>query len=117
MPTALPAPTTREAFDALVAEREGLLVLFTGTSCNVADAVEPKLLAMTAERYPALDTLVIPGDGAAELQAQLGVFVFPTVVAYFGGRESARFVRTFAIDAVAEALARPYSILFCAPAA
>jgi hypothetical protein len=37
------------------------------------------------------------------------------VVAYFGGRESARFVRTFSIDAVADALSRPYSILFCAP--
>lgn len=111
----LPAPETRDAFDALVAGRDGLLVLFTGSSCSVADAVEPKLLAMAAERFPALDTVVIPGDGAAELQAQLGVFVFPTVVAYFGGRETARFVRTFAVDAVAEALARPYSILFCAP--
>ena len=113
----LPVPSSREAFDALVQERDGLLVLFTGSSCNVADAVEPKLLRMAAERYPGLETLVIPGEGAEALQAQLGVFVFPTVIAYFGGRESARFVRTFSIDAVAQALARPYSILFCAPTA
>ncbi len=106
------APRTREELDALVDALDGLVVLFTEDFCQVAEAVEPKLAALLAEQFPALRMVVVSRNDAPELLAQLGVLSFPTVVLYFGGRETQRFVRTFAIDAVGAAIDRPYEILF-----
>jgi thioredoxin-like negative regulator of GroEL len=105
-------PRTAEELTQWVRARDGALVLFTEGGCRVAEAIEPKLQAMARERFPKLEQVVISRDDAPELFAQLGIFVFPTVVAWFGGKETARFVRTFSLDAVAEALERPYQIVF-----
>lgn len=102
----------KDLLEALLLEHPGVVVLFTDTSCRVADAVEPKLAALLRERFPALRYTVVSRTDAPELLAQWGVLAFPTVIAWFDGKETARFVRAFSLDAVAEALERPYSILF-----
>lgn len=107
-----PAPTTADELTRWVHARDGALVLFTEGGCRVAEAVEPKLQALVRERFPKLEQLVLSRDDVPELLAQLGVHVFPTVVAYFAGKESARFVRAFSLDAVAGAIERPYGLLF-----
>lgn len=105
-------PLTQDALAGEVAKHDGLVLLLTEGGCSVAEAIEPKLEAMLADRFPKLERRVVSKDDAPELAAQLGVFVFPAVVAYFGGKESARFVRTFSLDVVADALERPYGIVF-----
>ncbi|MEW6432222.1 MAG: thioredoxin family protein [Myxococcota bacterium] len=105
-------PHTASALAEVVARHDGVVLLLTEDACRVAEAVEPRLEAMLAERFPKLERLVVSKGEAPELAAQLGVFVFPAVLAYFGGKESARFVRAFSLDVVADALARPYGIVF-----
>lgn len=102
----------KELVEALVLEHPGVVVLFTDTSCRVADAVEPKLQTLLRERFPLLHSTVVSRTDSPELLAQWGVFAFPTVVSWFDGKETSRFVRTFSMDAVAEALERPYSLRF-----
>lgn len=108
--------TTREALEELlgdlVRESPGLVVLFTDASCHVAEAVEPKLEALLRTRFPQLRFTVVSRADSPQVVAQHGVFAFPTVVSFFAGKESARFTRAFSLDAVAEALERPYSLLF-----
>lgn len=105
-------PTTRQELDQLLRDEDGVLALCTEGGCSVAEAVGPKVEALISQHFPRLRHVVLSRDTAPELLAQLGVFVFPTLIAWFGGRESARFVRTFSLDVVAETLARPYGLLF-----
>lgn len=105
-------PTNPAALDELLARTDGLVLSFTESACRVGEAVQPKLEARLAAEFPRLSLVVLQRDAAPELAAHLGVFVVPTVIVFFAGRESSRFVRTFAIDQVAEAIARPYAMLF-----
>lgn len=92
-------------------EDGGAVVLFTEGGCRVGEAVEPKLEALLHARYPSLRFVVVSKNHAPEFAAQLGIFVFPTVVVWFAGKETARFVRTFSLEAVDAAIARPYELL------
>lgn len=101
-----------EMLEGLIQECDGLVVVFTEGGCHVAEAVEPKVEALVSRRFPLMRRVVVSRDHAPELLGQLGVFAFPTVVVWFAGKETARFVRTFSVDAVADAIERPYGILF-----
>lgn len=101
-----------ELLDDLVHQSPGLAVLFTDAGCHVADAVEPKLERLLREQFPQLRFTVVSRADSPHLVQRLGVVAFPTVVVFFDGRETVRFVRSFSMSAVAEALERPYAILF-----
>lgn len=100
-----------ELAQGLIAESPGVVMLFTDASCAVAHAVEPKLTQLLHERFPELRYTSVTRADAPRWLAQLGVFSFPAVIAWFDGKECARFVRHFSLDAVAEALERPYALL------
>ncbi len=102
----------KDLLEDLIVEAPGLVVLFTESSCHVGEAVAPKLEAMLHQRFPAVRHTVVSQSDSPELFAQLGVFVFPTVITWFGGKESARFTRSFSLDAVAQSIERPYEVLF-----
>jgi thioredoxin-like negative regulator of GroEL len=98
--------------EGFVLEHEAVMVLFTEASCQVADAVEPRLERMARERFPQLHFTVVSRNDSPELTAQWNVFAFPTVITFFQGKEHSRFVRAFSLEVVAESIARPYELLF-----
>lgn len=98
--------------EAALRDSDAVMVLFTENTCRVADAVEPKLEALVRERFPNLRFVVVEREHVPALAAQLGVFAVPTVLTWFAGKESARFVRVFSLEEVAAAIERPYSLLF-----
>ncbi|MDP1826519.1 MAG: thioredoxin family protein [Archangium sp.] len=108
--------TTREALEELledlIRESPGLVVLFTDAGCQVADAVEPKLAALLRQEFPALRFTVVSRSDSRQLLTQMGVLAFPTVIVFFAGKETARFTRAFSLDEVAQAIERPYGLLF-----
>jgi hypothetical protein len=108
--------TTQDALglllDDFVHTNPAAAILFTDTSCRVADAVEPKVAGLLERDFPEVRFTVVSRTDAPQRFAELGVVAYPTVIVWFGGKESARFVRAFSIDAIAEAIERPYSILF-----
>jgi thioredoxin-like negative regulator of GroEL len=104
--------TSLAELERTIAESDAVIVLFNEPSCRVGAAVEGKVLELVAEELPRLaiahvDTVAVP-DAAA----QLGVLAVPTLVVCFAGREVKRFVRTFGIDEVRQAIARPYEVMF-----
>lgn len=103
---------TRETIDEVLRTHEGVVLLVTKSECSVADAVEPKVEAMLEARFPRMRFLTVYLEHAPRLVAELGVLASPTVIVWFDAKETARFARSFSIDAVAEAIARPYGLMF-----
>lgn len=108
--------TAREALEELledlVHETPGLVVLFTEAGCHVADAVEPKLAALLHQEFPQLRFTVVSRSDSPHLISRYGVVAYPTVITFFAGKETARFTRAFSLDEVAQALERPYGLMF-----
>lgn len=98
----------------LARRKEGsALLLFGGAHCGVCQALKPKLEAMLADEFPALEGYYLDCQGGASaLCAQAGVFSLPVVQVWFGGRKFAEFSRVFSLAQVRDAIARPYGIAF-----
>ncbi len=108
MPTEL---TERAAVDALVRDYPICILYFTTPDCGVCTVLRPKLERMLAARFPAIGLGVVDCAAAPALAAQLQVFAVPTLVVFIDGREGLRKSRVFALEALADALARPYGLL------
>lgn len=108
--------TSREALEELVEdlvhESPAAAVLFTGVGCHLSDDVEPKVNRLLREQFPRLRYTAVALSDAPHLAGQLGIADTPTLVVWFSGRETARFVREHAMGAVAEALESPYAARF-----
>lgn len=100
------------ALRAQIAASDAVIVSFTEPSCRVGAAVEEKVLEMVKEEFPRLDVLHVDTVAVPEAAGQYGVLSIPTLVICFDGRETTRFVRTFGIDEVRQAIERPYAVMF-----
>lgn len=90
-----------------------VLLMFGGESCGVCRALKPKLEAMLADEFPALESCYLDCQGAASaLCAQEGVFSLPVVQVWFDGRKFAEFGRVFSLGQLREAIERPYRVAF-----
>ena len=94
-----------------LADEPAAAILFTAPDCGVCTALRPRLEAML-EAFPRLARLQVDCAAVPALARAGGVGALPTLVLAFEGRETARFSRSFAVGQVAEALARPYGMLF-----
>lgn len=97
---------------ARIAELDAVMVYFTEPSCQVGAAVEAKALRLVHYEFPKLEVLRVDTVGVPEAAGQLEVLTIPTLILFFAGRETARFVRTFGLDEVRQAIERPYRLMF-----
>jgi len=101
-----------EALRSQIAASDAVMVYFTEPSCQVGAAVEQKALGLVAAEFPRLDVLHVDTVALPEVAGQWEVLTIPTLILCFAGRETARFVRTFGIDEVRQAIERPYAVMF-----
>ncbi len=101
-----------EALRSRIAESDAVMVYFTEPSCQVGAAVEQKALTLVTEEFPRLDVVHVDTVAVPEAAGQFGVLTIPTLILFFAGRETQRFVRTFGIDQVRQAIERPYALIF-----
>ena len=87
-------------------------VYFSGPDCGVCIALEPKIEALLAERFPEISLVKVNVEEAAALAAQYSVFTVPTLLVFFDGRETIRLSRAFSPAQLQERLRRPYDLLF-----
>lgn len=95
-----------------IVAQDGVLVLFGGAHCNVCHAIKPKLEEMVTQQFPKMGFAYIDCEAHTDLCAQRGVFSLPVVQAYFMGQKSGEWVRAFSLGEIAEALQRPYAMVF-----
>ncbi len=91
---------------------DAVLVYFSHEQCNVCKVLKPKVADLLENNFPKMkmyyaDTVLNP-----EISGQNKIFSVPTVIAFFGGRESFRKSRSIGINELAEQIKRPYGMIF-----
>jgi thioredoxin-like negative regulator of GroEL len=101
-----------ETLNRRIAESEALLLYVTTTDCSVCKVLKPKVRELLSERFPRMEFVDVEMDLIPEVGRQYEVFAVPTVIVFFRGKEHLRKVRVFGLQELAEALSRPYRLLF-----
>ena len=101
-----------ESLNSRIAEREALLLYVTTTDCSVCKVLKPKVKELLSDRFPGVEFLDVEMDLLPEVGQEYEVFAVPTVIGFFQGKEHFRKVRVFGLEELAEALSRPYELLF-----
>lgn len=101
-----------EEFSKIVQENMAVLFYFSTISCSVGESVLPKLKSLFTEHFPNILFCEIDMNRSAELSANCQVFVEPTVLIYFDGKETIRRSRNLGLLEIEQSTKRLYELLF-----
>jgi thioredoxin-like negative regulator of GroEL len=101
-----------EEFEKFVAGNRAMLAYFSTNECNVCKVLKPKVEVLFEREFPKFRLCYVEINHLPELAAQNRIFIAPTIVIYFEGKEFVRKSRNFGISELREEVNRPYSILF-----
>ncbi len=93
-------------------KEDAVLVFFSDESCNVGDALSPKLQNLLKTDFPKMNFLEINVQMLPEARGYFNIYVIPSVLAYFGGKESIREARHISVPVVGKKIERIYRIMF-----
>ena len=104
--------TSLEEAKEFLQENPAVLVFFSDESCNVGDALSPKLQKMLREHFTEMKFLEINVQMLPEARGYFNIFVIPSVLVYFDGRETLRHARHINVQALAPEIDRVYQLMF-----
>ena len=91
---------------------EAVLVFFSDESCNVGDALSPKLQKLLEEHFDKMDFLEINVQMIPEARGHFNIFVIPSVLVYFDGKETIRQARHVNVSSLARDIDRVYALFY-----
>ena len=98
--------------EARVAGSEAALLYATTSGCGVCVALKPKVRNLLASRFPRMAFIEVELDAIPELGRHYNLAAVPTVIVFFEGKEHFRKTRVFGLEELADAIGRPYRLLF-----
>jgi thioredoxin-like negative regulator of GroEL len=101
-----------EEFEKVISDNLGVLVYFSTLKCSVGEALEPKVLGLIKKDFPKIVTYFVDMNEAPTLAAQYSVFVEPTILVFFDGKETLRKSRHISIHDLSNSISRIYKIAF-----
>ena len=104
-----------KSFDEFLAIKEketAVLAYFSTDACNVCKVLKPKVEELIHTEFPKIKLAYIKSDQLPEVAAQNQVFVAPTILVFFEGREYIRKSRNIGISELQQEIERPYSLVF-----
>lgn len=101
-----------DEFNAALLHEPAVLFYFSTAACGVCKVLKPKVDEYFRVHYPRVKLYYADMEEAPEIAAQQGIFVAPTVMICFGGKEFARLSRVFGINELDERVGRPYRMMF-----
>ncbi len=101
-----------ELFNDVLQKEDAVLIYFSHEQCNVCKVLKPKIADLLKNHFPKMkmyyaDTVLTP-----EIAGQNKIFAVPTVVCFFGGRETFRKSRSIGLNELGEQIERPYNMIF-----
>jgi len=96
----------------VIANNMGVLLYFSRNTCNVGEALEPKVINMLEENYPKIPFFFVDMDKTPTISANYSVFVEPTIIVIFDGKETIRKSRIISIGDLSNSIDRIYKLAF-----
>jgi thiol-disulfide isomerase/thioredoxin len=104
--------TTFENLNEKLASEMALLLYFSTTSCNVGEALEPKVRSLLENNFPKIKFYKIDLNFNPKIAAKYNAFVEPTILIFFDGKETIRKSRNIGIYELEDAIKRSYKLIF-----
>jgi len=91
---------------------DGVMLYFWGDSCNVCDALKPKIKEVFDKNFPKIEQIYIDAKNNTQIAAHFNVFSIPTTIVFLDGKEFVRVGRNLSIADLINKVSRPYEIMF-----
>ena len=101
-----------DEFNQILKDNLGVLVYFSNETCNVCKVLKPQIIEMLKAKYPEIPFYYVDMSETPEISAQTQVFTIPTIIVYFDGKETIKKSRHIGLGELAEAIRRPYEMVF-----
>ena len=101
-----------EHLEKILQETSVVLVYFSTNSCNVGEALEPKVHELLNTDFPKIAFYKVDMNFSPEIAAKYSAFVEPTILVFFEGKETIRKSRNIGIYELQSAILRPYKLIF-----
>lgn len=89
-----------------------ILLYFSKKSCNISGALEPKIRSLLETNYPKIPFYFIDMNKTPDIAREYSVFVEPTIIVVFDGKETIRKSRIFSVSELSDAIKRIYGMAF-----
>ncbi len=99
-------------FESVIKKHLGVLLYFSKKTCNVGEALEPKVIKLLDEYFPKIPFYFIDMDKTPTIAAKYSVFVEPTIIVLFDGKETIRKSRIISIGELSNNIDRIYKLAF-----
>lgn len=96
----------------IITKNPAVLLYFNTQSCNVGEALLPKVENLISNIFPKMKIFTIDLNFYPEIAANFSAFVEPTILVFFEGKETIRKSRNIGIYELEEAIKRPYQLIF-----
>lgn len=103
---------SQEEYNLIAKENLAVLFYFSTVTCNVGEALESKVEKMLEEHFPKMPMYFIDTNALPELAADNSIFVVPSVLVYFDGKETIRKSRNIGVGELGASIERIYNMLF-----
>lgn len=97
-------------FEQIRNEDEAVLAYFSTDACNVCKVLKPKVDDLVQSHFPKIKMVYVKTDLLPDIAAAHTVFVAPTILVFFHGREYIRKSRNIALSDLKKDIERPYSL-------
>ena len=101
-----------DELNTLLNEKNAVLVYFSTTECSVCKVLKPKVAELIDKNFPEIYLTYVEMNQLPELAAQNRVFVAPTIIVFFEGKEYIRKNRSFSLDELKFEIERIYTRMF-----
>lgn len=101
-----------EELEEILKSEIAVLLYFNTISCNVGEALEPKVKNLLNTYFQKINFYTIDLNFSSEIAAKYSAFVEPTILVFFEGKETIRKSRNIGIYELQEAIERPYKLIF-----
>jgi len=102
---------TLEKLQNTIRTEVGVLLYFSGESCNVCHALRPKFKETFDKEFPQIKQIYLDAHENLEISAHFQVFSVPTMIVFLDGREFVREGRAVSLHQMTEKLKRPYQMM------
>ena len=100
-----------EELKTVIKDEVGVLLYFSGESCNVCHALRPKFKELFENDFPQIKQIYLDAMEHQEISSHYQVLSVPTIIVFMDGREFAREGRTVSLYKLTEQLKRPYLMM------